>query len=268
MSFLEEVVPEVQRSVAEPAYGSEIPPPPRRRPTSFRQAIERDRDEGALVVEYKRVSPGQPDPVLPGRTIDEFVELTQPAPVAAYSCLATVPRFRGSPRDVADLARSTDRPVLFKDFVVDRRQVEMAARTGASAILLIARLAAPRSTVELLPSLAEEAHRRGLEVLLEFHDRAELSRAADVAADVYGVNARDLTTLTIDRTTAAATLREARALGLHPLLGLSGVERASDAQEFWSSGADGILVGTAVARAARPASFLASLRRNGPGGTP
>jgi indole-3-glycerol phosphate synthase len=266
MPFLDEVVLEVRRSVAEATYGSGLSAPPAHRPPSFRHAIERDRANGAVVVEFKRVSPGQPDPVLPARTIAEFVELTRLGPVAGYSCLATTPRFRGSPRDVAELARSTDRPVLFKDIVVDRRQVEVAARTGASAILLIARLAGHPDGVEPLASLAEEAHRRGLEVLLEFHDRTELSRGADVAADVYGVNARDLGTLAIDRVTAAATLREARALGLHPLLGLSGVERASDARQFWNSGVDGILVGTAVARAAQPGSFLASLRRDDPGG--
>ena len=80
-------------------------------------------------------------------------------------------------------------------------------------------------------------------------------------ADVYGVNARNLDTLTIDRSTADATLRAADAQGLHPLLGLSGVESAGDARRFWDHGADGILVGTSVARARDPAGFLSTLVR-------
>ena len=267
MSFLDEVIPEIRRSLEDSRYFSGLPARTSRRPTSLRRAIERDRESGALIVEYKRVSPGQLEPELPSRRIPEFLELTRHAPVTAYSCLATEPRFRGAPQDVAELVQATERPVLFKDIVIDTRQVEAAARSGASAILLIARLDQAGRPVESLSSLAEVAHRLGLEVLLEFHHRSELSRGADVAADVYGVNARDLDTLTLDRATGITTLREARDRGLQPLLGLSGVENSADARRFWDAGADGILVGTAVARAPRPAEFLSSLLRDVSGGS-
>ena len=267
MTFLDDVVPEIRRVIEQSGYGSGIPPTSSGPPPSLRQAVERDRSAGALVVEYKRASPGQPDPVLPFRTVSEFLEATRAAPVTAYSCLATVPRFHGAPGDVAEMVRSTDRPVLFKDIVIDHRQVDVAARTGASAVLLIARLEGQGRAVEPLSSLAEAAHRRGLEVVVEFHDRADLSRRADVAADVYGVNARNLDTLSIDRARADATLQEAHALGLHPLLGMSGVEQPSDARRFFESGADGILVGGAVARARSPNELLRSLRRDLSGGT-
>jgi len=217
-------------------------------------------------VEFKRVSPGQLDPVLPARSVREFLAATSPARVAAYSCLATAPQFRGSPDDVAELASSTDRPVLFKDFVVDERQIDAAVRAGAGAVLLIARLATGGLLDVPLSSLADAAHRRGLEVLLEFHSRTELSCAADVVADVYGVNARDLDTLSLDPLTSERTLSEARKRGLRPLLGLSGVEQPSDARRFWEAGADGILVGSSVARSTDPAAFLSTLHRNPPGG--
>jgi indole-3-glycerol phosphate synthase len=78
---------------------------------------------------------------------------------------------------------------------------------------------------------------------------------------MYGVNVRDLDSLAIDRPTAEATLEAARAAGRRPLLGLSGVETPADAGRLWTRGADGILVGTAVARATDPRVFLDSLRR-------
>jgi len=83
-----------------------------------------------------------------------------------------------------------------------------------------------------------------------------------VAADMYGVNVRDLDTLTIDPATAEATLGAAAAAGRRPLIGLSGVERPEDAARFWDRGADGILVGTAVARSSDPGKFLDSLARD------
>jgi indole-3-glycerol phosphate synthase len=263
--FLESILREVRSEVGRPEYFETLPTAPHRRPPSLRVAIDRERAGGALIVEYKRVSPGQAEPVLPRRTPQEFLLATNVAGVAGYSCLATRARFDGSPRDVAEIAGRTERPVLFKEFVVDPRQVEAAARAGASAILLIARL---ESVGALHPSLAELgtlAHERGLEVLLEFHDGAELRRADDLPADMYGVNARNLETLTIDRPTAEATFATARANGLHPLLGLSGIAHSLDARRLWDAGADGLLVGTAVARSDDPAAFLASLRRV-PGG--
>ena len=264
MSFLEEILPEIRRAVADPRYGADVPERVGGRPRpSLRHALLDAREYGALMVEYKRVSPGQAEPVLPFRTVPAFVEATQ-SRATAYSCLATLPRFSGSPTDVADLANAAHRPVLFKDIIVDPRQVEIAARTGASAVLLIARLVDHGLPVRELASLAVTAHRLGLEVLLEFHHGSELSPVAEVPADVYGVNARDLGSLAIDRTTAETTLEEAAARGMHPLLGLSGVETAADARRFWDHGADGILVGTSVARSPDPAAFLSTLLRPAP----
>ena len=266
MGFIQEIVEATRRSVEAPTYAAGVPlRAPRSRP-SFVRALERDRETGALVVEFKRVSPGQAEPVLPRRSIRQFLDATQAASPTAFSCLATASRFEGSPSDVTELVRSTDRPVLFKDFVVDDRQVEVAARTGASALLLIARLESEGHLTRSLASLAESAHRHGLEVLLEFHDRTELSRGAGVAADMYGVNARDLDTLRVDREAAAGIVRKARESGLRPLLGLSGVEDAADAHRFWTAGVDAILVGSAAARSEDPASFLATLRRPSVGG--
>jgi indole-3-glycerol phosphate synthase len=267
VGFLSEIVASTRAGVDDPTYGRDLPPRPPGVLPSFRAGIERDRRDGALIVEYKRVSPGQPDPWLPRRSVGEFVRETEPAGVSAYSCLATGPRFDGSPGDVAALVRATSRPVLFKDFVIDPRQVDVAARAGASAVLLIARLATEGHLKVPLADLSRAAHARGLEVVLEFHGRSELSEVEDVGADVYGVNVRDLDSLAIDRPTAMTTIQEAVGLGLRPLLGLSGVESPGDAGRFWAAGVDGILVGTAVARARAPAPFLASLRRT-PSGSP
>ena len=260
VGFLDTVVPAVRRSLEEPGYDRGVPPRRKGSPPSFGGAIRSDPAHRAVLVEYKRVSPGRSDAPLPLRAVSEFLARTAGAPVAAFSCLATMPEFRGSPADVSELAAQSPLPVLFKEFVVDPRQLEVAARTGASAVLLIARLPDGGRKVEPLSDLADAAHRLGLEVVLEFHHRSELSRAAEVAADVYGVNSRNLDTLAIDRPTAIETLRAADRDGLRPLLGLSGVESPSDARAFWDAGVDGILVGSAVARSKTPVKFLRSIR--------
>jgi indole-3-glycerol phosphate synthase len=191
--------------------------------------------------------------------LDDFVRATDLPEVVGYSCLATHPRFDGSPRDVAELSGLTPKPILFKDFVLGPRQLDVAVSVGASAVLLIARLATAGLLEQPLPDLTRAAHERGLEVLLELYGPAEVSIGAEVPADMYGVNARDLDTLTLDRSHAERTIEEAWERGLSPLLGLSGIERPVDARRYFDSGADGVVVGTALARAPDPAGFLKSL---------
>ena len=259
MGFLSEIVEETRRALRDPAYWEGLDPGPGRPGPSLRRAIERDRSRGAVIVEYKRVSPGSADPELPVRSVPEFVRAVADAHPTGFSGLASIPRFRGRPADVALLRRESDLPVLFKEFVIDPVQLDAAVRAGASAVLLIARLAEGDGGAVPIGPLAEAAHERGLEVLLEFHARAELNRAKDVAADVYGVNVRDLDTLRLDRATAEATL--AAAQDLRPLVGLSGVEGPAEAHRFFDLGADGILVGSSAARAADPSAFVRSLTR-------
>jgi indole-3-glycerol phosphate synthase len=259
MTFLAEVTAELSLAIRSPSYLAGLPNDPRTRPRSFRAAIEAGRTKGALIVEYKRVSPGAPTPILPQRSISEFVTAVEPAEPAAYSCLATGPRFLGSPQDVAELVARTRRPVLFKDFIFDPIQLDAARRAGASAVLLIARLEQQGLGRYSLEELASEARARGLEVLLEMHSQSEVAIAARLKPDVYGVNVRDLDTLELRPATALETLRAAASL--RPLLGLSSVQGPSEAAQFWNAGADGLLVGSAVARAPEPAAFLRTLYR-------
>ncbi len=261
MGFLAEVVRQNEVAARDPRYLEGVPTERGARPPSLRGAIEHGARHGPLLVEFKRVSPGQSEPRLPVHAAREFVRRADAPGVVGFSCLATVPHFDGCPGDVAELVRATDRPVLFKDFITDLRSLDVAARCGASAVLLIARLATEGLLRRPLVALARAAHDRGLEVLLELHRKTELPDAVEVDADMFGVNVRDLDTLRIDRPTALATIAAARDAGLRPLLGLSGVASPEDAAWFWDAGADGILIGTAVARAADPGRFLASLRR-------
>jgi indole-3-glycerol phosphate synthase len=262
--FLAEMVRATRRALSNPTYPEGIPKEPPRPRRSLRAAIERDRRWGALIAEFKRRSPGATDPSLPARSPTQFVRAVAPAEITGFSCVAAVPKFEGRPSDVAEVVGATERPVLFKDFVIDPVQIDVAAQCGASAILLIARLQTEGLLDVPLGSLADRAHANGLEVVLEWHARAELRQTEDVPADVYGVHVRDLDTLAMRPDVAGATLAEA--LGHRPLLGMSGVRGPEEARRFWDQQVDGILVGTALARAPDPVRFVASLHRAELGG--
>ena len=161
-------------------------------PGRFRSALSRD-DRINIIAECKRRSPSKGvlreryGPVAIARSYEG-------AGAAALSVLTEPAFFDGSLEHLAAVRQAVPLPLLRKDFIVSAYQILEARAAGADAILLIV---AALSQAEL-GSLAGEAARQGLDVLVEVHDREELERAADVGARIIGVNNRNLRTLEVD----------------------------------------------------------------------
>jgi indole-3-glycerol phosphate synthase len=171
---------------------------------------------------------------------------------AAVSVLTEPDRFKGSLGDLADVA-ALRVPTLRKDFVVDRYQIWEARAAGASAVLLIvAALDEPN-----LALLHDEALAAGLDVLVEIHDASELAAARRIRATIVGVNARDLRTFELDPE-AFARLRAQLPDGVLAVAE-SGVQGPQDVARAAREGADAVLVGETLVRAADPTAAVARL---------
>ncbi len=103
----------------------------------------------------------------------------------------------------------------------------------------------------------ERVHSLGMTALVECHDATEVERAVDAGAQVIGVNARDLRTLEVDRTTFAA---------FAPLIpdtilkvAESGIRGPHDVLEYAREGADAVLVGEALVTGGDPRGAVADL---------
>lgn len=212
-------------------------------------------DAQAIVAELKPRSPSEGQLIPPGG-VDGLLRAYREAPGTALSVLADATFFDGSPNLVRQ-AHGAGLPVLWKDFVVDEAQVLCAAHNGASAILLIERAFGGQS--HLRERLVAAAHKAGLEVVLELFDAADLATAANSAADLFGVNARDLDTLHVDQ--AAALRLVGAASHTRPTLALSGIGSRMQARAARAAGAVGLLVGTGLLRSPDPALALRALRR-------
>jgi indole-3-glycerol phosphate synthase len=263
MGFLADLLPQVRAQIEDPAYLEGLPESPGTRAPSLKEAVTHARAGWAVLVERKHESPGAAVSALPAIPLDRFVEWARAGEADGLSCLATAPAFRGSPREVAELVRASGLPVLFKDFVIDPVQIEAAYRSGASAVLLIARLQSGGFLDIPIQELAMEARARGLEVLLEVHGQDEWPIADDIAVDLFGINLRDLDTLRFRPEAAKESFRMAGSR--HPLIGLSGVSSPTEAMQYREWGADGLLVGSGFARANDPSAFLRALRVARPG---
>lgn len=175
---------------------------------------------------------------------------------AAISVLADASFFDGSPALVRE-AHEFGLPLLFKDFVIDETQVTCAAHSGASAILLIER--AFPGHAERREALIAAAHKAGLEVLLEVFDATDWGTANTSKADLIGVNARDLDTLTLDNVAAlrlVGTVAQER-----PVIALSGIDGRVAYREALKAGALAALVGTSLMRAPDPTLALRAMQR-------
>ncbi|KQS59653.1 indole-3-glycerol phosphate synthase [Geodermatophilus sp. Leaf369] len=162
-------------------------------------------------------------------------------------------RFHGTQADLAAVRAAVDVPVLCKDFVVSSYQVHEARAHGADVCLLIVGALEQNALVGLL----ERIESLGMTALVEVHTEAEADRALEAGASVIGVNARDLTTLDVDRSTFE---RIAPGLPTEVVkVAASGVRGPHDLISYAGAGADAVLVGEGLVTAADPRQAVADL---------
>jgi indole-3-glycerol phosphate synthase/phosphoribosylanthranilate isomerase len=207
----------------------------------------------ATIAEVKRRSPSAGD-LRPDAEPAALARSFQDAGASAVSILVDE-RFAGSWGDLRAARATTSLPLLAKGFFFDRAALSEARASGADAALLLLRELDDASTADLMRAGAE----LGLDVLVEAHDESELRRAEALGAEVIGLNARDLSTFEIDRLAQLELV--ARAPRDRVVIAESGVEHRAQAAAAELAGADAILVGSALMRAADPAAKLADLVR-------
>ena len=208
--------------------------------------------DGAVTIisEVKRSSPSKgelaaiPDPASLASTYER-------GGASVVSVLTEGRRFGGSLADLDAVRAAVDIPVLRKDFIVTPYQIHEARAHGADLVLLIvAALEQPA-----LVSLLERVRSLGMEALVEAHSRLEVLRALEAGASVIGVNARDLTTLEVDRHTMVEAALQGRDYVIPEdvvAVAESGVSNAHDVFEYAKWGADAVLVGEALVTSGNP----------------
>lgn len=174
---------------------------------------------------------------------------------AAISVLCDGPGFGGTPLDVARATRRVRVPVLFKEFVIDPVQLDVARAVGASLVLLLARVLSDAELARLIG----ETRARGMEPVVEAADEAELQRALRTDATIVGVNARDLRSFQVDSTHAARLVDEIPADRVAVFM--SGVRTAQDFARVRETRADAVLIGEGLMRQANPETALVSFLR-------
>ena len=114
----------------------------------------------------------------------------------AISVLTEPHYFQGNLEYLTQIRRYVPTPLLRKDFILDKYQIVEALVYGADFILLIAKSLSTKDLKELY----EYALHLGLEVLVEVHDKEDLTKAMKCGAHIVGINHRNLETMEMDMT--------------------------------------------------------------------
>ena len=207
----------------------------------------------SFICEVKKASPSK------GIIAENFpyVEIAHEYEAAGADCISclTEPKFfLGSDEIFTDIRAEVSLPMLRKDFTVDEYQIYQAKVMGADAVLLICSIL-ETAALEKFLSLCNELN---LAALVETHDATEIQSAISAGAKIIGVNNRNLKNFTVDFSNAAK-LRELIPPG-KIYVAESGVQTADDVATLKKIGADAVLIGEVLMRAADKKSKLAELK--------
>ncbi len=205
----------------------------------------------AAIAEVKRRSPSAGD-LRPNADPARLAAHFEGAGAAAVSILVDE-RFGGTTADLAAARSATSLPLLAKGFFSRADELAELRHSGADAVLLLLRDLDDACVRDLMERAAE----LGLDTLVEAHDAEELERAVRLDAPVIGVNARNLDTFEIDRRAQLALVEQVPRDRV--VVAESGIGSRAQGAEAELTGADAILVGSALMRATDPAAKLAEL---------
>lgn len=202
----------------------------------------------AIIAEIKPASPSCG--FLNARPADELAKELEAAGAAAISVLTEPKSFQGRLEDLTLAKQACALPIMRKDFITSKAQIDEAKSFGADAVLLIAEILKDKTS-----DLVEHAHSIGLETIAEAHTEEAFEFALSSKSDLIGVNNRNLDTLKIDLGTTKRLARKAEG---RLVVSESGINSPDDLR-LLKEHADAFLVGTCLMKSKDPGAMLRRL---------
>lgn len=218
---------------------------------TFENALKKS--DISFICECKKASPSK------GLIAPDFpyLEIAKEYETAGADCISvlTEPKwFLGSDEYLREITDTVSIPCLRKDFTIDKYMIYEAKVLGASAVLLICSIL-NQTEIEESIHICDDL---GLSALVEAHDEKEVQMALDAGARIIGVNNRNLKDFSVDTNTS----RRLRKLIPPNVLFVSesGVKTAEDVTVLREIGADAVLIGETLMKAADKKAKLTELR--------
>jgi len=212
--------------------------------------LTKENGKNAVIAEIKVHSPKYGD-LLRGRDPIDILRAYERAGACGVSYITEPNYFRGSFEFFKEICKLTDLPVLRKDFITNKSEIEKTAEVEASAVLLI-----PRILKDETAEFVDFAKEHGLDTVVEIHTPQELEIAVNTSTTIVGINNRNIDQLEKDDGNVSLTEK------LAPLvpnkfvkLSESGIRSLDDLKRALRF-ADAVLIGTAFMLAEDTESFV------------
>ncbi len=204
--------------------------------------IIKQNEHATLITEVKFSSP----------SLGEIKKISDPVSIAksminggakALSVLTQPHMFSGSPEFFMKIRKEVDVPLLMKDIIIEKTQIDAGKKIGADYILLIQSLF-DHGFMREIDEFIEFSHKNGLKVLLESHTREEFENSLKTKADILGINNRNLDTLELDINNTKNILENFDKSRI--VISESGIEKPEDIRFLYNCGASAFLVGSSI----------------------
>ena len=218
---------------------------------SFEKALKKD--ELAFICECKKASPSK------GIIAEDFpyLQIAKEYEEAGADCISvlTEPKwFLGKNEYLKEITSNVSIPCIRKDFTVDEYMIYEAKVLGAKAVLLICSILSKGQIEEYL-GICDAL---GISAIVETHDEKEIETALSANGRIIGVNNRNLKDFSVDSSNSS-NLRK-----LIPedkiFVSESGLKTPDDIADIRKAGADAVLIGETLMRAANKKETLKLLK--------
>ena len=226
---------------------------------SLYQVLATARSDGspALMVDVKCRSPRDGE-LISSERLEPYVCALVGGGVDALSTPTDPVYFDGSIEIAKKIRRLSPVPLMRKEFFDAVDQMDESAEAGFDAVQLSLSSYTDPALFVAMKARAEEL---GLEVVIGVHDARQLERAVEYGAIAISINCRGVASLRLEGRSASYGQVLASMAPQDVLVLLESVFSCrSDVEGAAKAGADGVLMGTIIAKSSDPVAMLRSLR--------
>jgi indole-3-glycerol phosphate synthase len=211
----------------------------------------------ALMVDVKCRSPRDGE-LISGERLEPYVRALVGGGVDALSTPTDPVYFDGSIEVARKIRALSPVPLMRKEFFVAVEQMDESLEAGFDAVQLSLTAFIDPALFAAMKSRAEAV---GLEVVIGVHDAEQLRQAVRYGANAISINCRGVAALRLEGRSASYGQALA-SLAPHDVLVLleNTFSSRNDIEGAARAGADGVLIGTTIAKSSDPAGMLRSMR--------
>ena len=192
-----------------------------------------------IIGEIKKSSPSAGN-IIKDYYPDEIALIYEKSGIGSISILTDNNYFDGHIEHLSLIKKTTNLPILRKDFIIDEYQILESKVYNADAILLILSILTDDKVKNFI-KIAEEFN---LDCIIETHDEEEVQRAIKIGYPIIGINNRNLKNLSIDINNTSKLFQKINKN--FTVIGESGIKTKNDILKYNELGVYNFLIGETI----------------------